>query len=145
MLKSSHCNMKAQEFDWKRFRHLLNKVIPFQKETLQDYTNHLFVFFVRLCGYQILTNQFCFYAESPKTSTFEKLCCSDNYCSHLRNFHKKLHMSFQKCQLDTESKSSSFIKFLEWLTKNCINTSKQKNGLFTYFKSFWRTFYVQKM
>ena len=44
--------------DEKRFDTFLNNVILFQKETLQEHTKDLFYFFVGLCVYKKITDQF---------------------------------------------------------------------------------------
>ena len=82
---------KRIEVWWKKFRCFLDNVIRFQKETLQEYTEHLFVFFVGLCGYQNLTNQF-FLREVAKNVKNWKILLFRQLCGHLRIFSKKLQM-----------------------------------------------------
>ena len=85
-LKSSHCTMKTHGW-WKKVGRFLNQVIPFQKETLQEHIKHLFAFFVGLCVYQNLTNQFFIISrELDKIGKIWKILLYRQFCGQFKNF-----------------------------------------------------------
>ena len=122
----------------------MKNVIPFQKETIQKQTEHLFVF--RPLVWIPRPNksnwlQFC--AKSPKTSKFEEVCFFDNFAIIWGTFLKNCKCLFKNVYWIP---GPVFLELQNWskgLQKSIQTFQIHQKLTFTYFKSFWLIFYIE--